>query len=98
MQQLEKPVIAHVNQDHFLVVTRVAENQVYCLDPVELYGVLSLDEFEKIWGGHLLLFTVDKQAEKQTAEAEPPQVNQQPVPNKVEVAASQVEVVHRPQR
>ena len=89
LQQLEKPVIAHVNQDHFLVVTRVAENQVYCLDPVELYGVLSLDEFEKIWGGHLLLFTVDKQAEKQTVEAVAEAVaeaNPQPVPNKVEVA------------
>ena len=94
LQQLEKPVIAHVNQDHFLVVTRVAENQVYCLDPVELYGVLSLDEFKKIWGGHLLLFTVDKQAEKQTAEAVAA-ANPQPVPNKVEVA-NQVEVASPP--
>ena len=99
LQQLEKPVIAHVNQDHFLVVTRVAENQVYCLDPVELYGVLSFDEFEKIWGGYLLLFTVDRQTDKQAAEvvaaAEPPQANQQPVPNKVEVAGK-VEVASPP--
>ncbi len=91
LQQLEKPVIAHVNQDHFLVVTRIEENSVYCLDPVELYGVLSLDEFEKIWDGHLLLFTIDKQTDKQAAEAvaaaEPPQANQQPVPNKVEVVS-----------
>ena len=94
LQQLEKPVIAHVNQDHFLVVTRIEENSVYCLDPVELYGVLSLDEFEKIWGGHLLLFTVDKQADKQAAEAVA-EANPQPVPNKVEVA-NQVEAASPP--
>ena len=92
LQQLEKPVIAHVNQDHFLVVTRIADNNVYCLDPVELYGVLSLDEFEKIWGGHLLLFTVDKHAAQQNDEAvavaAPPPANPQPAPNKVEGASS----------
>ena len=94
LQQLEKPVIAHVNQDHFLVITRIEENNVYCLDPVELYGVLSLDEFEKIWGGHLLLFTVDKHAAQQNDEAVavavPPPANPQPAPNKVEGASSPV--------
>ena len=92
LQRLEMPVIAHVNQDHFLVVTRIADNNVYCLDPVELYGMLSLAEFEKIWGGHLLLFTVDKQAAGMVAAAEPPQENQpqesqQPVPREVEAPA-----------
>ncbi len=84
LQQLEMPVIAHVNQDHFLVITRIKENNVYCQDPVGLYGTLSLDEFEKIWDGHLLLFTVDKKTGEEVAGIEPLLEKQQPVPRKVE--------------
>ena len=86
LQRLEMPVIAHVNQDHFLVVTRIEENNVYCQDPVGLHGTLSLDEFEKIWGGYLLLFTVDKKTDEAVAGIEPSLEKQQPVPRKVEVS------------
>ena len=85
LKRLEMPVIAYVNQNHFLVVTRIEENRIYFQDPVELYGMLPPDEFEKIWDGHLLLFTVDRKTDKMVARIEPPLENQQSVHRKVEV-------------
>ena len=77
LKQLEMPAIAHVNQDHFLVISRMEENGIDLQDPVGLYGMLTPDEFEKIWDGHLLLFTVDRKADTVIAGLEAPLERQQ---------------------
>ena len=86
LEQLEMPVIAHVNQDHFLVITRVEENSIYFQDPVELYGMLTPSEFEKIWDGHLLLFTADRKADKVVAGIETPLKSQQSASRNLKVS------------
>lgn len=60
LYQLEMPVIAHVNEDHFLVVTQANPGQIRLRDPIQRYSALSPEEFEKIWNGALLIFTLDR--------------------------------------
>lgn len=60
LYQLEMPVIAHVNEDHFLVVTETASRQIRIRDPIQQYNTLSPEEFQKIWNGALLIFTIDR--------------------------------------
>ncbi len=60
LYQLEMPVIAHVNEDHFLVVTEANPDQIRLRDPIQRYSALSPEEFERIWNGALLIFTLDR--------------------------------------
>ena len=60
LRTVEKPVIAHVEEDHFLVVRAIKDNQIYLEDSVNRYSVLSIEEFEKIWGGYFLMFNVNQ--------------------------------------
>ncbi|MDE0043304.1 MAG: DUF1573 domain-containing protein, partial [Candidatus Poribacteria bacterium] len=60
LYQLEMPVIAHVNEDHFLVVTESNPGQIRLRDPIQKYDTLTPEEFEKIWNGALLIFTLDR--------------------------------------
>lgn len=61
LYRLDMPVIAHVNEDHFLVVSEADPRQIRIRDPVQRYDTLSPEEFEKIWNGALLIFTVDRE-------------------------------------
>ena len=61
LYRLDIPVIAHVNEDHFLVVSEADPRQIRIRDPVQRYDTLSPEEFEKIWNGALLIFTIDRE-------------------------------------
>ncbi len=61
LYQLEMPVIAHVNEDHFLVVTEADPRQIRVRDPIQQYDTLSPKGFERIWNGALLIFTIDRE-------------------------------------
>ena len=61
LYRLDMPVIAHVNEGHFLVVTEADPRQIRVRDPVQRYDTLSPEEFEKIWNGALLIFTIDRE-------------------------------------
>ena len=61
LYQLEMPVIAHVNEDHFLVVAEADPRQIRVRDPIQQYDTLSPEGFERIWNGALLIFTIDRE-------------------------------------
>ena len=61
LYQLEMPVIAHVNEDHFLVVTEANPRHIRVRDPIQQYDTLSPQEFHKMWNGALLIFTIDRE-------------------------------------
>ena len=60
LYQVEMPVIAHVIEDHFLVVTEADPRQIRVRDAIQQYDTFSPEEFEKIWNGALLIFTIDR--------------------------------------
>ncbi len=61
LYRLDMPVIAHVNEGHFLVVTEADPRHIRIRDPIQQYDSLSPEEFERIWNGALLIFTVDRE-------------------------------------
>ena len=81
LYQLEMPVIAHVNEDHFLVITEANPGQIRLRDPIQKYDTLTPEEFEKIWNGALLIFTLDRaevapSSVQNSAQSLPLQVNE----------------------
>ena len=73
LYHLEMPVIAYVNKDHFLVVTQANPGQIRIRDPIQKYDSLTLEEFEKIWDGALLIFTLDREEVVLSSVASSPQ-------------------------
>ena len=69
LYRLEMPVIAHINEDHFLVVTEADPRQIRVRDPIQQYDTLSPQEFERIWNGGLLIFTIDREESAPTSVA-----------------------------
>ena len=63
LKHIELPVIAHVNQDRFLVITRVTNSHIHLQDPLKKYSALPPREFDKIWMGNILMFMVDRPEE-----------------------------------
>lgn len=53
LQKVRMPVIAHINDNHFVVVTLIDNHNVYLFDPNPDQGFINyrIEEFEKIWGG-----------------------------------------------
>jgi ATP-binding cassette, subfamily B, bacterial len=49
LQNIALPCIAHVNQQHYLVVYKVSDTAVYVADPAAGKFLLSRKEFEKMW-------------------------------------------------
>ncbi len=69
LYRLEMPVIAHINEDHFLVVAEADPRQIRVRDLVQQYDTLSPQEFERIWNGALLIFTIDREESAPTSVA-----------------------------
>ena len=56
LQTVRFPAIAHVNDNHFLVVDAVNEGRVYLVDSAAQYDGLSIQQFQQIWNGNMLIF------------------------------------------
>lgn len=54
------PAIAHIETNkglnHFVVIYKIKNNQVYIMDPAQGYKKMSIEEFQKEWTNILLLF------------------------------------------
>jgi len=54
------PVIAYINDSHYVVVNKVTSSAIYLFDP--LMGHVQIDRrlFERVWNGYILLVNVEK--------------------------------------
>jgi apolipoprotein N-acyltransferase len=55
LEQEVLPVIAYINDDHYVVINKVTSNHVYVFDPVEGHVIIARDLFRQAWNGYLLL-------------------------------------------
>jgi len=49
------PVIAYINDSHYVVVNKIASDQIYLFDPALGHVRLRRADFEQAWNGYLLL-------------------------------------------
>lgn len=54
LYHVEKPVIAWIGQNHYVVVTAVSQEQVEFTDPDRGRLAMGIADFNKIWDGHIL--------------------------------------------
>jgi len=54
LYQVEKPVIAWIGQNHYVVVTAVSQERVEFTDPDRGRLAMGIADFSKIWDGHIL--------------------------------------------
>lgn len=52
--RMKQPVIAHVRQNHFVVVEIITDSQLRIFDPVKSTSIMNPAEFSKIWDGYIL--------------------------------------------
>jgi hypothetical protein len=50
-----KPLIAHIDDRHYVVVNGIADGRVYLFDPGEGHVIYALEDFEKMWNGNALV-------------------------------------------
>ena len=58
--QLKPPIIAHVNQNHYIVIETIFKDKLQIIDNAKPSGFMSLDQFDKIWAGHILIISPRK--------------------------------------
>lgn len=57
LKHISLPVIAHVHEDHFVIVYDLIEDNLFIADPArEKTHTMQLVEFNKIWNGYVLVF------------------------------------------
>jgi len=56
LRKAKLPTIAHTRDTHFLVVESLTENSVDLFDPAGKHDVVSIQQFNEIWDGNVLLF------------------------------------------
>ena len=54
------PVIAYINDSHYVVVNKITASNIYLFDPLLGHVQLRRDVFERAWNGYLLLVNVEK--------------------------------------
>ena len=54
------PVIAYINDSHYVVVNKITATNIYLFDPLLGHVQLRRDVFESAWNGYLLLVNVEK--------------------------------------
>lgn len=63
-KEIHLPLIAHVNNDdnmgHFIVIYKITKNKIYVVDPASGKKKLSIDEFNNIWTGKIVIFVNNK--------------------------------------
>lgn len=57
LKDLRLPVIAHIDRNHFVVVTAISKREVHIFDPASDEVTLPIDDFKKRWDGSLLTFS-----------------------------------------
>lgn len=48
------PLMAHVNDKHYVVINKIIDNRVYLFDPLEGHVILKKNDFENLWSGNVL--------------------------------------------
>ncbi len=54
MKQQPLPLIAHINDKHYVVINKIVSNSVYMFDPLEGHVVVNNNDFERSWSGYAL--------------------------------------------
>ena len=54
------PVIAYINDSHYVVVNKVTSSNIYLFDPLLGHVLVSRKVFEKGWNGYILLVNMKK--------------------------------------
>ncbi len=49
------PVIAYINNSHYVVVNKITSQSVYVFDPSLGHVQISRELFDRVWNGYLLL-------------------------------------------
>lgn len=49
------PIIAYINNSHYVVINKILDNFIYMFDPIEGHVKVSSSDFRRIWSGYLLL-------------------------------------------
>ena len=57
LADIKLPAIAHVDKNHFIVVTGVSNKEINIFDPASDQKVISIKEFQNRWTGNLLTFS-----------------------------------------
>ncbi|MFK5892204.1 MAG: cysteine peptidase family C39 domain-containing protein [Pseudomonadota bacterium] len=60
------PVIAYINNDHYVVINKLTESSVYMFDPAIGHIKINRNVFEQVWNGYLLLVRMKPIKEKFT--------------------------------
>lgn len=55
LMQEPLPVVAYINNNHYVVVNRISRTSIYLFDPAIGHVVLPRSLFEQVWNGYLLL-------------------------------------------
>ena len=62
LEELKHPAIAFVRNNHFVVVESFVDGKLRILDPPNLPYQITQHEFTDIWGGHALVFGLNRDA------------------------------------
>ena len=54
LEQQALPLIAHINDKHYVVINKIVNENVYMFDPLEGHVILKRSDFERIWSGYVL--------------------------------------------
>ena len=54
LKQQALPLIAHVNDKHYVVINKIINNRIYLFDPLEGHIILEKNDFENLWSGNVL--------------------------------------------
>lgn len=57
---LKLPTIAYVNDDHFFVIDQILDNKLSITDINMEFDFMSLEEFDQIWKGHVLIVSPER--------------------------------------
>ncbi len=60
-----KPVIAHINNSHFVTVEKISETNIILFDPLFGRMRMSLQMFESIWSGYVAIIDVPEPVHNQ---------------------------------
>lgn len=59
---IQFPCIAHINENHFVIIFDQIEDRLFIADPAKSSYVISTKEFLKIWSGNILVFSIEERA------------------------------------
>ena len=64
LQEIKNPFICQLidqNYEHFVVVYQVKKNKIVMMDPSIGQRIISIDSFQKMWTGYIMIFSPKKQ-------------------------------------